>query len=208
LDQLAPYKKNRFRAGFIQAFQALKNKEVLRWLVLFQCAEMMMGYFWGYVALYLVDVAGMPPASTGLGVAIFTGAGLVSAIFVIPLLERVPGLVLVRGSVALVLAVFIAFLLVPSLPLRLVLLGLLGLCNAGWYPILKAQIYSSLPGQSGTALALHSLSALAGGLIPLLVGVLAQRYFLGTAIWLLAFGPVALLAGIPRRGRKAPAGAV
>jgi FSR family fosmidomycin resistance protein-like MFS transporter len=146
-------------------------------------------------------VAGLPPAATGLAVAILTGAGLISDALIIPLLQRVSGLVLLRYSGALVLLIFIAFLLTPVLALKLVFLGLLGFCNAGWYPILKAQIYSALPGQSGTALSLHSISSLIGGLIPLLIGVLAQQFGLGAAIWLLVFGPVALLMGLPRNQR-------
>jgi FSR family fosmidomycin resistance protein-like MFS transporter len=195
--QLDP--RETFRESLTQVARAVRRKEVLRWLALLQCAETMMGFFFGYVSLYLVDVAGMPPAAAGLGVAILTGAGLVSDGLIIPLLERVPGLVMLRYSAAVVLVIFVAFLLAPLLSWKLVLLGLLGFCNAGWYPILKAQIYSSMPGQSGAALSLHSISALIGSIIPLLIGALAQRFGLGAAIWLLLFGPVALLIGLPPR---------
>ena len=198
IQDLDPQQPFSFRTRLSQAVQAAKRKEVLRWLVLLQCAETMMGFFFGYVALYLVDVAGLPPAATGLVVAILTGAGLIGNALIIPLLRRVSSLVLLRYSAALVLLIFIAFLSVPILALKLVLLGLFGFCNAGWYPILKAQIYSALPGQSGTAISLHSISALIGGLIPLLIGILAQHFGLGAAIWLLGFGPVALLIGLPR----------
>jgi len=36
---------------------------------------------------------------------------------------------------------------VPIIPIKFVLLGLMGLFNAGWYSILKARLYSAMPGQ-------------------------------------------------------------
>jgi len=80
--------------------------------------------------------------------------------------------------------------------LKLVLLGLLGFFNSGWYAILQAQLYAALPGQSGVALAAKNLSGLVAGLIPLFLGLAAQNWGLGTAIWLLLAGPVALLVGL------------
>jgi FSR family fosmidomycin resistance protein-like MFS transporter len=56
-----------------------------------------------------------------------------------------------------------------------------------------------MPGQSATVMALDSASGLAGGLLPLAVGIVAQGYGLGTAMWLLAAAPIALLVGLPRR---------
>ena len=56
-----------------------------------------------------------------------------------------------------------------------------------------------MPGQSGTAQALGSLSGMIGKLIPLGIGLDAQAYGLQTAMWLLIAGPIALLIGLPRK---------
>jgi FSR family fosmidomycin resistance protein-like MFS transporter len=97
------------------------------------------------------------------------------------------------------LVLFPAFLLVPGVWAKLVLLGLLGLSNAGWYPILKAQLYSAMPGQSGTVMTVGNVFGLVGGLIPLGLGLIAEQYDLTVTMWLLLLGPVALLCGIPRK---------
>jgi FSR family fosmidomycin resistance protein-like MFS transporter len=90
-------------------------------------------------------------------------------------------------------------LLIPGLLPKLLLLGLLGLFNAGWYSILQGQLYSAMPGQSGTVMAVGSLFGLVGSLLPLGIGLTAERFGLNAAMWLLLAGPVALLVGIPRR---------
>jgi FSR family fosmidomycin resistance protein-like MFS transporter len=114
----------------------------------------------------------------------------------------VRGLRYLRLSVLAASALFPAFLLVPGAGARLVLLALLGLSTAGWYPILKAQLYSAMPGQSGTVLAVGNAFGLVGGLIPLGLGLIAERFDLTVTMWLLLLGPVALLIGIPRRAEE------
>jgi FSR family fosmidomycin resistance protein-like MFS transporter len=99
-----------------------------------------------------------------------------------------------------VLFLFPAFLLARG-PAVLAPLGLLGLLNAGWYAILKGRLYSALPGQSGTAMTVNSVFGLLHHLLPLGIGLAAQRFGLGAALWLLLLGPAALLAGLPRQNR-------
>jgi FSR family fosmidomycin resistance protein-like MFS transporter len=124
-------------------------------------------------------------------------------LLLIPLLERVRGLRYLRLSAVVELALFPAFLLASHFWIRLVLLGLLGLFSAGWYSILKAQLYSAMPGQSGTVMTVGNIFGLVGGLIPLGLGLIAERYDLTVTMWLLLLGPVALLVGIPTRRANA-----
>jgi FSR family fosmidomycin resistance protein-like MFS transporter len=35
--------------------------------------------------------------------------------------------------------------------------------------------------------------------LPLLIGILADRFGLGNAMWILLLGPIALLIGLPRK---------
>jgi FSR family fosmidomycin resistance protein-like MFS transporter len=104
-----------------------------------------------------------------------------------------------RVSAAVVLALFPAFLVAGDIPLKLSLLGLLGFFNAGWYAILKGQLYTAMPGQSGTAMSVYALAGLVHHLIPLGIGLAAQQVGLGSAMWLLILGPAALLVGLPFR---------
>jgi MFS transporter, FSR family, fosmidomycin resistance protein len=124
------------------------------------------------------------------------GFGLVRDFLLIPLLERVQGMAYLKFSAMVVLFAYPAFLLVPSINIKLFILGLLGLFNAGWYSILKGQLYTAMPGKSGTVLTLSNLFGLVGGLIPLMLGWLAQHYGLGSTMWLLIAAPIALLIGL------------
>jgi len=182
--------------GLRDAVRAIGRPRVLHWLVLLEFSDLMLDVLLGFLALYLVDVGGATPAQAGLAVAVWTGVGLLGDLVLIPLLERVRGLQYLRWSAFIELLLFPAMLLAPGFVLKLVLLGLLGFFNSGWYAILQAQLYAALPGQSGVALAAKNLSGLVAGLIPLFLGLAAQNWGLGTAIWLLLAGPVALLVGL------------
>ncbi len=184
--------------GLREAARALRRGAVLRWMALLQFANLMLDILLGYLALYFVDVVRTSESEAGIAVAVFTGVGLLGDVLLIPLLERVRGLTYLRFSVLIQIVLFGTFLLTPVVELKLVLIGLVGFFNAGWYSILQGQFYSSMPGQSGTVMALGNVSELLGGLLPLLIGVLAEQLGLGSAMWFLMLGPVALLVGLPR----------
>jgi FSR family fosmidomycin resistance protein-like MFS transporter len=186
------------RAGVVNALRALRRPKVLRWLTLLAFSDLMLDVLLGFLALYFVDVVGTTSAQAGIAVAVWTGTALVGDLLLIPLLERVRGLSYLRLSAMVELAVFPAFLLVPGFWGKLVLLGLLGLFNAGWYSILKAQLYSAMPGQSGTVMTVGNVFGLVGGLVPLGLGLVAERFDLTVTMWLLLLGPAVLLIGVPK----------
>ena len=187
------------RPSLRAALAAIRRPLVARWLVLLEFADLLLDVLLGYVALYLVDEAGASAQVGGLGVAVWTGAGLVGGLGVIVLLRRVDGLRYLRASALAALILFPAFLLVPDLPAKLVLLAVIGLATAGWYSIPKARLYDALSGQSGAALTLGSVSGLIAGTFPLAIGLIAERYGIEVALWALVAGPVVLLLGVPRR---------
>lgn len=191
-----------FRAFFNSvgsALSSLKNRIVLRWLILLEFSDLMLDILHGFLALYLVDVMNLSVANAALVLTVYTGIGLAGDFLLIPLLERVRGLDYLRFSVVLECILLPLFLLSSVLWVKLTLLGFIGLFVVGWYAILKANLFSSMQGQSGTAQALSSVSGIAGKLIPLGMGLAAQAYGLQTAMWLLLAGPIALLLGLPRR---------
>jgi len=185
--------------GLRKTFSALRNRDVLRWLALLEFSNLMLDVFYGFLPLYFVDVAGFTPVAAAASVAVWTGVGLLGDFLLIPLLERVKGLDYLRWSVFVELVLFPAFLLVPIPWLKLVILGAMGFFNAGWYAILKANMFSAMPGQSGIAQALDNVSGMFGTLLPFGIGLAAQVFGLGSAMWLLLAGPLALLLGLPRR---------
>ena len=191
-----------FVGGVRNAVLSLKRAEVLRWLTLLEFSNLMLDVLLGFLALYFVDVVHVTPETAALAVTTWTVIGLAGDFLLIPLLERVRGLSYLRLSAAVVLVLFASFLLVPDVWMKFVMLSLLGLFNAGWYAILQGQLYSAMPGQSGTVMALGNIFGLAGGFIPLVLGLVAEQVGLGQMMWLLLLGPVALLVGIPWRNVK------
>jgi len=188
-----------FKSGLLNAWRALKRPTVLRWLALLEASDLMLDVLLGFLTFYFVDVVGVPPEGAALAVGLWTGVGLLGDFLLIPLLERVRGISYLRVSAAIELGLYPIFLLAPELWMKLVVLALLGFFNAGWYSILKGQLYSSMPGQSGTVMTVGNVFGLVGGLIPIALGVFAEAYGLGATMWVLLVAPVALLVGLPRK---------
>lgn len=189
-----------FREGFKDAISQLRRKEVLRWYTLLEFSDLMLDILLAYLALYFVDVVGKTEAEAAIAVAVWTGIGLIGDFLLIPLLERVNPLTYLRFSAGLTFIIYPTFLLVPSLEIKLALLGTLGFFNAGWYSILQGQIYTTLPDNSASAeLTIGNIVGFVGGFIPLAIGMVAERAGLDVAMWLLLLGPIALLIGIPHQ---------
>jgi MFS transporter, FSR family, fosmidomycin resistance protein len=188
-----------FRVGLRKAFAALRQREVVRWSVLLEFSDLMLDILHGYLALYFVDVVGVSEEEAVLAVAIWTGVGLLGDFLLIPLLERVHGVTYLRFSAALEFVLYSAFLLVPGLTPKLILIGVIGFFNSGWYSILKGNLYSAMSGQSGAVMTLGNLFGLASSVIPLIVGVVAAHFGLSTAMVFPLIACVALLIGLPRR---------
>jgi len=159
----------------------------------------MLDVLYSFLALYFVDVDGLSPVQAVLAVTIWAVVGLFGDFLLIPLLEKVRGLDYLRVSVIIELILFPAFLLVPNIFLKLILLALLGFFNSGWYAILQAKLYESMPeGLSSTAIAVGNVTGFFGKLLPFGLGLAAQAFGLGAAMWLLLAGPIALFVGLPR----------
>lgn len=187
-----------FMDGLRNALRALRRRAILRWLLLLEFSNLLLDILLSYLALYFVDVVGLKEGQAGIAVAIFTGVGLVGDVLLIPLLERVRGLTYLRVSSAIEMVLFASFLLVEPVILKFIIIGLIGFFNSGAYAILQGQLYTAMPGQSGTVMALGNVGGLLGNLFPLIIGLLAQHFGLGAAMWFLLLGPLVLLLGIPR----------
>jgi FSR family fosmidomycin resistance protein-like MFS transporter len=129
---------------------------------------------------------------------VWSAASLIGDALIIPLLERVRGLTYVRWSAVATLLLYIAFLATPDRALKYVLLACLALTTSGWYAILQAQFYASLPGRSGLVMSISSASGAITWTIPWALGMIASQFGLLWAMALLALGPAGLLVGLPR----------
>jgi FSR family fosmidomycin resistance protein-like MFS transporter len=185
-----------------QAVGVLRDGSVLRWVVALEVADLLLDVFTGFAALYLVAATGVPPAQAALGVAVRLAADLAGTAALIPLLRRFPGPAVLRLSAAAAVVLYPAFLLVPGFWPKVVIIGGLSAATAAWYPVLQAELYGSLPGQSGTAVSLLSAAGLAGGLGPLAVGFLAQQVGLSWALTVLVGVPPCIL-WLAQRSRQA-----
>jgi FSR family fosmidomycin resistance protein-like MFS transporter len=185
-----------FNDGISQAINALKRRNVLRWLTLLQFSDLMLDVLCGFLALYFVDVLGASNTQASFAITVWLGFGLLGDFLLIPLLERVQGLAYLRFSAMIVLCLYPAFLVAPNLNVKLIILGLLGFLNAGWYSILQGRLYTAMLGQSGTVMTLNNLAGFVGGLAPFVLGWVAQQYGLQLTMWMLLVAPIALLIGL------------
>ena len=184
---------------FMLTFKALKNRTVVRWLILLEFSDLMLDVLYAFLPLYFVDVAHFTPVQAALSVAIWTGVGLLGDFLLIPLVERVNGLDYLRISVIIELILFPIFLLSPQTWLKLIILAFMGFFNSGWYAILKANLFESMHGQSGAVLTLDNVSGLFGKLIPFGIGLAAYNFGIGSAMWILLAGPIALFIALPKK---------
>jgi MFS transporter, FSR family, fosmidomycin resistance protein len=185
------------------ALRVLFRREVFRWLFLLELSDLLLDVFLAFLALYLVDDVETSVETAGLAVAVATGAGLLGSAAMIPFLRRVNGLLYLRASALVSGALFVAFLLVPGVPAKLVLVAAIALVNAGWYPVLQARLYDALGEASGLALTVGALFPL-NAVLPLGIAALAEQFGLSVALWPLLAAPVALLLLVPRGRDRRP----
>jgi FSR family fosmidomycin resistance protein-like MFS transporter len=185
--------------GFKSAFQALKRKEVWRWLILLEFADLMLDVLFSFLALYFVDVVRTSATQAGIAVTVWLVMGLITDFLFIPYVDKQKDTVqFLRRTAFLNAIAFIAFMLVPGFIPKIILVILVNLFNTGWYPILQGRLYSSLPGQSASLMAIGAVTTPLAKALPLLIGILADQFGLQSAMWILLLGPIALLIGLPQ----------
>ena len=178
-------------------WRLLHEWSLLRWFALLQFSDLLLDVFFGYVALYFTDVAGASPAQASLILSALMGTGLVMDLALIPILERWPGRRIVRISAVASILVYTAWLLAPWLWVKIILAIMIRSSTIGWYQVLQGEAYASVPGNSGTVMAIGSLAGLAGGVMTWFIGWFAATTNLSTAMWLLLAGPISLVLFVP-----------
>ncbi len=187
-----------FRGAARGVVEAARSRTTWRWLGLLAAGNLMLDGLFGFLALYLVDGAGLSASQAALAIGVWTGTGLAGDALLIPLLKHVRGLAYLRVSAVAMLALYAAFLVVPGFGAKVAVMALMGLLNAGWYTILQAHLYASLPGRSGAVVAISAAFGMVEALIPLGIGLMAERWGISAAMVVLGVGPVGIIVGLPR----------
>ena len=182
----------------IGLWDALRNSQLMRWLVLLQFSDLLLDVLTGYLPLYFTDVTGMTIAQASLMMSVLMLVGLISNIMLIPLLERFSGRKLVRISAGVTAIFYAAWLLSPWLWAKIGLIILIKLVTLGWYEVLQGEAFATIPGRSGTVMATNSILGLLGGGISFFIGWVAAQAGLPAAMWILLVGPICLLLFVPK----------
>jgi MFS transporter, FSR family, fosmidomycin resistance protein len=175
---------------------ALRSRPLIKWIILTELADFMLDKLLEVTGLYFHDVAGVSLSAASAVVTVATIAGLLGNFALLPLLERVSGVRVLRVSAVVVLIAYAAMLLVPGVWLKVALIAVINVSTAGWFAVLRAKCYEALPGQSGVVVAVTSLANLSSLFIPLMIGGVADAFSLQAAMWILAIGPIALIVGV------------
>ena len=154
------------------------------------------------LAAHLVEGAlGLPTAAGELTFWLFLG--LFTDFAFIPFIDRQPNSIkFLRLTAAAQLIFFPIFLLIPGFLPKLAVIVLVNFCNTGWYSILQGRLYSALPGQSASLMAIGAVTTPIAKAFPLIIGFLADQFGLASAMWILLLGPIALLVGLPKNGQR------
>lgn len=134
-----------------------------------------------------------------LALGAVAAASLLGNVVLPTVLRRMRSATYLHASAGAALLVYPAVLVAPGAPAKVAAAVCLGVLTCGWYPLLKASLYNELPGSSGAATALSSVSSTLAGLLPLGLGLLAGRDGITAAMWALLAGPAGLLLLLPRR---------
>lgn len=181
---------------------ALRNRTLLRWMVVVLLADMMDEVFLAFAALYLRDRLAFSPGM----VTVAIGAGMAAGLAALAILDRAAGRLSARALLpwlALLAGAGVALLLLAPAPWVAVAgLVVANAGAAGWYPLAKAEAYGALPGRTGTVRALIGLGEPYNVALPALTGLIASHWGIGSAVAFLGISGVGVLAVVPRRARK------
>jgi hypothetical protein len=64
--------------------------------------------------------------------------------------------------------------------------------------VASSRLYEAVDGRGGSVFALGTVAGTTGGLLPLLIGLVAGAAGLGVALWIPLLAPIALLIWLPR----------
>ena len=157
-------------------------------------------FFFSYLALYFVDVVASTEAQAGIAVTVWLAMGLITDFLFIPFIDRQSDIMkFLRSTALLEVICLFCFSADPRFHSQT------DHCRCLRQPVqhglvshFAGRLYSSLPGQSASIMAIGSVTTPLAKLLPFLIGFLADQFGLQTRHVALVLGPLALLIGLPR----------
>ena len=189
----APKQAGGVKAADVWRFARMPAVLLVAFLLFFQSGnEFTLG---GYLSMYLTREVGSSIAGASYGLAGFWAAIMLARLLLSRILLRVEGhtLVLLSASCSAGATALLLLLAWPVGAFGAVVL--LGLSLAGIYPTMLGIAGARFKENSGTVFGILFTIALAGGMtLPWLVGQIAQRQGLRTALWLVTGSFLLILA--------------
>jgi fucose permease len=181
----------------------LRDRELVRWLIACTLCCLLDEILVMFGALFMRDELGADASVQGIAFAVAALCGVIGLLVTERLLARVDPLRLLIVAALLCTASYVGWLWVRSIPASVVLLGLVGLTCAPLYPICCARAYAAKPGQAGLVAAVEQVFAWVPVLMPLLLGLIADRWGVVVSLAVLLLQPLglALIAASAVRAR-------
>lgn len=172
--------------------EAAGNRRLLAWLTGVFLCSLLDEILVAFGSLHLRQL-GAGPFLRSVAFAAWSAGAVTGLAATERLLVRVPPRRLLAVSAAGVAVSYLAWVAAPSVALSIPLLGLTGALAAPLYPIAKAQAFRALPGRPGTVNALGQIFTPADVALPLVLGLVADRWGLQATLLVLVLQPVGLL---------------
>lgn len=183
--------------------EALRDRTLVAWLFATAMCDLLDEILVVFASLHVRIDLGASAAWQSAIVAAFIAGDIVGLVVLDRLLKsRSERTLLVAGGIGCAIT-YAAWLSAPTIGLALVLAVPAGFFIAPLYPLAAAQAYACRPDASGSVLAAGHLFTPLGLALPWLIGVVADRAGLMTALLLLVVQPVVIvvITLATRRGR-------
>jgi MFS family permease len=184
---------------------ALRDPILLRWAALSILPTMLDEVFLGFATLYLKDVLHASEVAISACIVVHMLGVFPSLLVIDRIVERMAPHKLLIGLSLITLVGAIGFLTLHSIVLAAVSLFVIGLGEAGLYPVAMAEAYARQPGRSGTVRVIVGLGQPFEILLPGFIGLVAARFGVLVGVGLLCTAPLWILLLLPWRnpGHKA-----
>jgi FSR family fosmidomycin resistance protein-like MFS transporter len=173
---------------------ALANRPLLLWLFACSLCGFLDEALVAFAALFVRDRLGGDLSVQSAVIAACTIGGALGLIAMPRALKRMQPLALLAICAAGSALSYGAWLMVRSIAGSIALMFVVGFFTSAHYPLVKAQAYRSLPERSALVNAVNALFNPIDLLIPLALGLTADRFGLIAALAVLALQPVLLFA--------------